>query len=105
VTDSGFGSFELAKIIKEWGGNYTSSMSIKSASWLWTVLSRNIAPNFWRAAIDSNDIVASLHSIEDSTSHRVVYQQVVSTAFKATTISMPTVEIASNSSGITIIRY
>jgi hypothetical protein len=63
----------LAKEIKQWRGEFTSSMPTKSAAWLWNLLSQNVAPATWRAGINENGIVASLHVIEDSTNHNLVY--------------------------------
>lgn len=86
ITDAGFGSFELMKEIQSQGGSWTTSISVNQNTSLWNLLGRNLPPNYWRACIDPNHIVASCHVISD-TNGKYVKQQVISSAFKAETSS------------------
>lgn len=47
-------------------------------------MTRNLSPNHWRNAIDKNHIMASAHTIKDSTNHKIVHQHLLSTVFEVT---------------------
>ena len=82
IGDAAFGSFELLKEIKQWGGNGTFSISNNIYPWLWEVLSVNVPPNHWRCATNNNNWIASSHTIIDNTSNKIIHQQILSSAFQ-----------------------
>jgi hypothetical protein len=67
-------------------------MSLKSEKWFWKLLSHKLIPNTWRYAIYESGIIASVHAIINKTTSKLVYQQVISSAFKI----LPTENIISN---------
>lgn len=87
--DSAFGSFDLLKEIVDWGGGGTFAMQGKFAPHLWEVLSVNLPPNTWSAAYNDRGWTASCSMIFDEPSQKQTYQQILSTAFRATPTTSP----------------
>ena len=61
----------------------TSSVSPTHLGSLWEALSHNLLPDSWRVVINSQNVIASIHTLKDSTGQKIVYQRVLSTVFKA----------------------
>lgn len=78
--DAAFGNVDVMAKIQEWGGTATFSFNESNATQLWNVLSYKTPPDTWRVAINKNGYIASSHTIEDA-SHKMVRQQVMTTAF------------------------
>ena len=82
VADAAFGSLGLLKDIAQWNGHATLSFSSHTESWLWNALSHAVPVNHWRAAVNPAGLIATIHTIEDS-SHNMVTKKIVSNAFSA----------------------
>ena len=83
IADAAFGSWETMQNIAEWGGAATLSWNKGNTTWLWELLSTTFQPNTWRAAYHAEtDSVATVHALLDSTG-KLIYQQVVSSAWDA----------------------
>lgn len=81
IGDAAFGNLDLILKIEQWGGMATFSMNDSNTTWLWDLLSYKTPPDTWRAAVGKNDIIASLHTLEEKKTQKIVHQQVVINAF------------------------
>lgn len=91
VADAAFGSFDILKEISEWGGMGTFSCSSGNTPWLWEMLSTNLPPHSWRAAINVElGVVASIHTATDDKGKKT-HQQLLSTGWD-TTLKLPSIE-------------
>lgn len=97
IGDAAFGNTELITRIQEWGGNATFSFNENNTSWLWDLLAYKTPPNTWKAAM-KNEVIATLHAIEDS-SHKIVNQQIMTTAFNGIIYHMRSINEEINDTG------
>ena len=84
IGDAAFGSEATMTSLNTVGTNTLFSMPSDSHSYLWDILSAGLTPNTWRAAINEEGIVASIHQCQDSTSNKIVHQQVFSSIHTGT---------------------
>jgi hypothetical protein len=82
IGDAAFGSFDLLEKVEQWNGKATFSMSTNNSSWIWELLSLNVPPQHWRAAINSKGWIASSHTLVDS-NRSTTHQQILSNGFEA----------------------
>jgi hypothetical protein len=96
IGDSAFGSFELLDKLERQGIQATFSMSLNTSTFLWKLLSQNVPPDHWRAAVNEKKWITSSHTIIDKNNARA-YQQVLSNGFKSTIATSTTITTTSNS--------
>jgi hypothetical protein len=82
VADAAFDKEEVRAKLEAWGGTATLSVSSDNSAWLWNTLKHTVPPKNWRAVVDSNNWIASIHTIVDP-KQSIVTQQLLSNAFKA----------------------
>ena len=92
IADSAFASSDLMLKVKTWGGSLTTAVPSNNNSYLWKLLSWNVPPNFWRAAISSDGNLASIHRIIDDNSNKITTQQILSTGFNCVPLDFNTPE-------------
>ena len=63
-----------------WGGTAILSIAADNQAWLWDTLKHNVPPEHWRAGVDSNNWIASVHTIVDE-KNSIITQQLFSNAF------------------------
>jgi hypothetical protein len=80
--DAGFGSEGLVAEAAQSGGNMTASMSAQRLKFLWKALSYSLPTGHWRAAVNVNGLVASVHC--GSEDGKRVYQHVLSSNWEYT---------------------
>jgi hypothetical protein len=98
VTDSAFGVIGLVNSVVEWGGEITTAVQLDYESTLWNVLSYNVTPNHWRAAIKGN-LVASIHKAIDNNTNKITTQCILSNGFEASRADLVNVQTSTFSRG------
>lgn len=88
--------------IERYGWKGIFSISSVQTPWLWDILSINVPPNNWRMATNSNNWIASSHTIIDKNG-KMVTQHLLSNAFKSKIYdhTLPNTIIQSNNIEIT----
>lgn len=77
--DAAFGTEASIKELKNENIESLFSMPSDSHPYLWETLSAGLTPSTWRAAINDEGIVASVHLHRDPSSNKTSMQQVMST--------------------------
>ena len=82
VGDSAFGKKESINKVNKWNGFATFSCVQEGSLWLLNSLKHCVPPKHWRAAVNPEGWIASLHTIIDKTG-KIVTQQIYSNSFDA----------------------
>lgn len=72
----------MIKEFASWGAAITSSSSVNQNTWLWELLKRNVPPDHWRCAINTDKIIATSH-IYLNKEKKFVFTKLFSSAFSA----------------------
>lgn len=83
IVDAAFGSTGMMNDVDTTGGYATMSTAVSNQPWLWKVLSYNLPPGHWRAAIQSSTgYIASCHALTDDKGQKH-YQQLLASGWNS----------------------
>jgi hypothetical protein len=61
-------------------------MSNNISTQLWNALSYNCPPNHWRAVLNNDGVIASVHTLKVDNTLKIVHQQIITCGFDATIV-------------------
>jgi len=99
IGDAAFGTLENINLITQKNGLVTFSITPNFMDWFWDVLSYSVPPSHWRAAVNQNGLIGSIHSInpkDEGNSKKDHYQRILTTGFSTQTNSQATSQQPSN---------